>query len=204
MAYDSQVEQKIILAASDVFTVKGKGGARMQEIADRAGINKALLHYYFRSKDKLFRIVFEREFQSMLNDLFGALNMDAPFDQFLQIFIRTYIKNIAVRKNILRFILWEMQSNTQNIAEHFLDAFQSKGFTSNPIILRIDQAVTNDEIKPVDPKQFVLSLIGMCIFPFVAAPIVEKIIPGLNTGDKQFIKDREKEIFNLIWNGIKK
>ena len=56
---DKQTEEKIFDAATDVFVEKGMDGARMQDIANHAGINKALLHYYFRTKDQLFNAVFE-------------------------------------------------------------------------------------------------------------------------------------------------
>ena len=67
MKLTSDTEQKILQAATEIFLEKGHDGARMQVIADKAGINKALLHYYFRSKDKLFRTVFKKELQSMKN-----------------------------------------------------------------------------------------------------------------------------------------
>ena len=65
MEIPTQTEKKIIEAATTVFSEKGKDGARMQEIADTAGINKALLHYYFRSKNKLFKIVFLYQFKKL-------------------------------------------------------------------------------------------------------------------------------------------
>ena len=72
MEFNSETEKKILTAAGEIFLEKGHAGARMQEIADRAGINKALLHYYFRSKDKLFHIVFRREMQIMLDNVFSS------------------------------------------------------------------------------------------------------------------------------------
>ncbi|HNA17232.1 MAG TPA: helix-turn-helix domain-containing protein, partial [Ferruginibacter sp.] len=59
--HNKDTEQKILESARNVFIQKGLAGARMQDIADHAGVNKALLHYYFTSKDKLFNIVFEQE-----------------------------------------------------------------------------------------------------------------------------------------------
>ncbi|MCB0293033.1 MAG: helix-turn-helix transcriptional regulator, partial [Calditrichaeota bacterium] len=69
MKYSSETERKIVEAASTVFLEKGKTGARMQAIADRAGINKALLHYYFRSKDRLYQEVFERQVETFVGEM---------------------------------------------------------------------------------------------------------------------------------------
>jgi TetR/AcrR family transcriptional regulator len=65
----SETERKILQAAREVFQRKGLYGARMQEIADAAGINKALLHYYFRNKDKLFDAIFSDVFQNFIPGL---------------------------------------------------------------------------------------------------------------------------------------
>ena len=58
---DHNAEERILAAAKKVFTTKGMAGARMQDIADEAVINKALVHYYFRDKDKMFEVVFRAE-----------------------------------------------------------------------------------------------------------------------------------------------
>jgi AcrR family transcriptional regulator len=71
-------EQKILEAARQVFLKKGWNGARMQEIADEAGINKALLHYYYRSKDKLFEAVFNEIFTQFITKVSLVLLSDAP------------------------------------------------------------------------------------------------------------------------------
>ena len=65
------------------------------------------------------------------------------------------------------------------------------------------QAIETGQIKPVDPSNFAMSLIGMCIFPIIAGPIAEKMFPGTKVNEKKYIENRKKEIFNLIWNGIK-
>ena len=66
MQRDVSTEQKIREAARKVFQAKGMHGARMQDIADTAGINKALLHYYFRSKDQLFEAIFKEALQQLI------------------------------------------------------------------------------------------------------------------------------------------
>ena len=96
MKYNSETEQKILLAASEVFLKKGRDGARMQEIADAAGINKALLHYYFRSKERLFRLVFRQELIDMLTNIFGIISTTDSFEVFLKKFISEYLVNVLL------------------------------------------------------------------------------------------------------------
>ena len=86
---DLNTEQKIHEAAKTVFIRKGLEGARMQEIADEAGINKALLHYYFRTKDKLFEAVFADAFYKMVPNIIGSLKSDIP------LFVTTFSLAVA-------------------------------------------------------------------------------------------------------------
>jgi TetR/AcrR family transcriptional regulator len=204
MDISSDTENKIIHAASEIFLEKGKDGARMQEIADKAGINKALLHYYFRSKEKLFRTVFKRELKGMLDNIFGSLSPTDSFREFLQTFIRKYFQNINKRKNISRFIIWELENSADEIVECFLEVFNERGISGNPLILRVQQAIEDKEIRLVDPENFVISLIGMCIFPFIAAPLLEHILPGFDLNNPEFLTNREKAILDILWDGIKK
>ena len=203
MEFNSETEQKIIQAASEVFLQKGLDGARMQEIANRAGINKALLHYYFRSKEKLFKTIFKIELVSMLDNIFGSINPADDFKQFLHQFIHEYMANVSTRKNVMRFILWELDKSADTLAEWFIEAFQNQGYKKNPILLRVEKAVANKEIKSIDTINFTLSLLGMCVFPFVAAPLLQQILPGFNLKNETYISRREKAIFELIWEGIK-
>jgi AcrR family transcriptional regulator len=203
MNKSSVTEEKIIKAAAEVFMEKGRDGARMQEIADLARINKALLHYYFRSKEKLFSKVFHLEIPKIISNVFKVYDDSEDFKVFLESFIDKYIDNIYPRKNLLRFLLWVNDKTKQEIAKIFVESFRKRGFKENPLVSKIERSIKEGQIRPVDPSNFAMSLIGMCIFPIVGGPIVEKIFPGTKVNDKKYIENRKKEIFNLIWNGIK-
>lgn len=203
MKLSSDTEQKILQAATEIFLEKGHDGARMQVIADKAGINKALLHYYFRSKDKLFRTVFKKELQSMLASIFNLISPEDNFEEFLNKFIYGYLENISSRKHIMSFILWELDKSPAEVAQWFIELFQAKGFPGNPIILRIEKAIKDGDIRPIDPTNFVLSLLGMCVFPYVAEPMLIHLLPGFKTSSPNFLKTRTKAIFDLIDSGLR-
>ena len=199
----TDTEQKILRAASEIFLEKGHDGARMQEIADKAGINKALLHYYFRSKQKLFRTIFRKELQTMLVSIFSLISPSDNFKEFLNKFIPGYLENVSSRKNIMRFILWELDKSPKEVAEWFLEVFQDRGFPGNPILLRVEKAIKDGEIRPVDPTNFLLSLLGMCVFPFVAEPMLKHLLPGFSTDDPNFLKKRTEAIIDLIYTNLR-
>ena len=200
---NTETETKIIDAATEIFLQKGKDGARMQEIADKAGINKALLHYYFRSKDKLFEKVFYKEVRTMLNTTLDSFIETDNFKKFLQIFISNYIDNVARRRKLYRFVLWESENFIENVTDQFSQIFTSRGFKQNPIILKVKKAIAEGQIRKLDANNFALNLISMCLFPIVAAPVLGRIVTELDVDNPRFWKKRKREIFNMIWNGIK-
>ena len=204
MNKSTATEEKIIKAAAQVFMEKGRDGARMQEIADIAGINKALLHYYFRSKEKLFSKVISLEIPKIIESIFVAYEFTDNFKEFLESFISKYIDNIYPRKNLMQFILWVDDETKKEIADIFVETFRKRGFKRNPLVAKIESAIESGEIRQVEPSNFAMSVIGMCIFPIIGGPIVEKIFPATKVNDKKYIDNRKKEIFNLAWNGIKK
>jgi len=204
LEFSGETEKRILEAAREVFLKKGRDGARMQEIADLAGINKALLHYYFRSKDKLFRMIFRQEIFLMLDNIFSSISDSDTCYEFIEKFVHEYLKNISSRRNVMRFILWELENSADELAEWFIEAFKKRGFTSNPVVLRVEKAIAEGEIRPVDPVNFVLSLLGMCVFPFVAAPLLNRILPGFSLNKTTYLQEREKSITDLIWQGSKR
>ena len=95
MELGTETEAKIIQAATEVFLEKGKDGARMQEIAQKANINKALLHYYFRSKDKLYETVFRERVFRFLDELFSSVPQTDDIKTVLKEFTVNYIDLIS-------------------------------------------------------------------------------------------------------------
>jgi hypothetical protein len=103
----------------------------------------------------------------------------------------------------MRFILWEMENSADQLAEWFMEAFQQRGFEKNPIVMRIEKAITDGEIRPIDPLHLTLNLLGMCVFPFIASPVLKHILPGFNEKQENFIELRTESIYKLIWESVK-
>lgn len=202
MEISTETEQKILQAAREIFLEKGKDGARMQEIADRAGINKALLHYYFRSKERLFSQAFLLEVKSMFSTLFESISTETDFYKFLDQFIKSYLSHISPRRNLLRFILWESEKTKIEFAKYIMEESKKHGFKENPLIDLTRTAISHNQIKEIDEVNFILSLLGMCVFPIIAAPVIEKMFGNLKINTPAFLNNRSAEILNLVWYGI--
>lgn len=192
-------EEKIITAARRVFIVKGLDGARMQEIADEAGINKALLHYYFRSKGKLFDRVFSETFGDLLQVIEGVFGEAHDFDTFVRLFVSKYIGLIRQKPFIANFVLHELNRNPQLI----LDQISSSAMDKTKLVQLIQQEIGTRQGPTIHPIHFIVDILSLCIFPFVARPIIQEV---LFEGDQQqydaFINERAEHIISIIKKAV--
>jgi len=193
-----KTKDKIIVAAKAEFQQKGLAGARMQEIADRCGINKALLHYHFNSKDELFRAVLIAGIADVFPVLMGTLNATMPLREKLQSVIRLYIDQLSQNPELPRFVLNELAQNPNFIATHF------QGLQARPTVFvaQIEAAVQAGEIRSTEPFQLIASLVGLCVFPFMGKPMIQ-FMSGKNEKEfKQFIEDRKAHVEMLLLDGL--
>ncbi|MBN1340301.1 MAG: TetR/AcrR family transcriptional regulator [Bacteroidales bacterium] len=198
---DKGTEARILEAAKKVFVLKGMDGARMQEIADEAGINKALLHYYFRSKDKLFEAVFRDSMAGFFPNLLGLMMQKTPIREKIRIFTSEYIQMIQQNPHIPMFVLHELSLNPRRIAE----MIKETGINPDFFIQQIMQEKKEGTLNDTDPRHLIVNMIGLCIFPFVARPILESIVFG---GDTQafdrFIEERKFTVPDFINKALEK
>jgi len=202
---EKSTEEVIFDAAQKVFIEKGFNGARMEEIAKEASINKALLHYYYRTKEKLFKAIFERVFRSFIPQITVFLESDLPLFSKIEMFVNKYIDFIMKNPFIPNFIIGEINRNPDNIAEMLSNA---TGIIRNDVFgkfsLLIKKEIEKGTIRPIEPEQLIVNMLGLCIFPFVARPIIQGIV---FKGDKKtyqlFLESRKKEVANFVINSIK-
>lgn len=197
-----KTEEKILDAAKTVFVRKGKSGARMQEIADKAGINKSLLHYYYRSKDKLFGAVFQFAFSKFAPNLLEILNEDNDIFEVIETFISKYLDVINKNPFIPMFILNEVNKKDTGFIVRVL---KNSGINVKIFEKLIQKEIKNGKIKNVDAKQLLVNILALCVFPYLGRPLLEVIIYNDNKNDyDNFLENRKKEVTELIINSIKK
>ncbi len=184
-------EQLILDAARKVFIRKGLDGARMQEIADEAGINKALLHYYFRSKEKLFNHIFE----NALADIFEIINQSIHEEGDVYVFIETFVDHYLtiLKKNpfIPNFIFNEINSHPERIG-----LFSRKIKLNIPGFIRMtEQNIAQKKMISMPPEHLIIDLLGMCVFPYVARPLLEDVFfRDHPAGADNFLYERKQHI----------
>jgi AcrR family transcriptional regulator len=198
-AKHTETESLILDAARKVFLENGFDGTTMQKISDEAGINKALLHYYFRSKDRLFEAVFIEAFSRMIPNLMKIFASEAEFTDKIRGFIDTYITALQQYPQIPLFILHELHRNPDRIIE----LIHSTGMNPDFVINIIRQEIKNGKISAIDPYQLMVNMLALCIFPFAARPMVQGfILKNDAKAFEQFIVKRKTEVADFIIKAI--
>jgi AcrR family transcriptional regulator len=201
MAQERNTEELIIDAARRIFIKRGLAGARMQDIADEAGINKAMLHYYYRSKEKLFEIVFNEAFSKVVGRLGATLNKPMPIEEKIRTLIDHYITSIAETPYVPIFVLNEINQQPEMMV---------KRISSQPafpdimaFMKEIVEAGKKGIIKEISPLQLFMNIISMCIFPFVARPLIQGIFQQDNVQFDLLIEERKKLVGDVIISWLK-
>ncbi|WP_310993072.1 TetR/AcrR family transcriptional regulator [Aequorivita marina] len=194
-------EGQILLAAKNIFQKKGMDGARMQQIADEAGINKAMLHYYYRSKQLLFEAVFSNAFSLLAPQLNSVLNDDSSIEEKVKNFTSNYISFISKHPYLPNFIIHEMNRNPKffkKIQESA--AFPSLDKFNNQVAAEVKKGI----LKPIDGEQLFINLISLNIFPFIAKPLIKGFFEIEDKAFNQLMEERKVAVSDFIINSIKK
>lgn len=197
---NSKTEQSILNAAISIFQKKGMAGARMQEIADEANINKAMLHYYFRNKQQLFEAVFMSAFQKFAPQMNGIFNSEASVFEKINDFTARYISFVIENPYLPTFLIQEI-----NINPEFTESFFKAHNVPNPGLFenQIAEEVEKGILKPIDPKQLLLNLFSLCAFPFVGSGLVKGVLKLDQESFLSLMEERKTLIAELIINSIK-
>ncbi|NRB52799.1 MAG: TetR/AcrR family transcriptional regulator [Saprospiraceae bacterium] len=167
---EKDTEQKIKDAARTIFQEKGFAGARTRDIAEKAGINLALLNYYFRSKQKLYDIIMTETMQTFFGGVIKILNDEqTSIEEKIEAFVTHYIDLLSGNANIPHFIL----SNVREDPEGYLEKIGALQKAKHSFFFQqFIQASMEGKIPPINPIHFILNLIGLVVFPFLAKPMI--------------------------------
>ena len=194
-------EEKIFNAAKIIFQKKGYAGARMQEIADEAGINKAMLHYCFKSKEILFKAVFMKAFGQLAPQINQIFLSEASLFDKIKDFTNNYITFVIENPYLPAFIIQEMNNNPE-----FVISFLKDENKPNPTILiaQIEKEIEAGIIKSIKPKQLLLNIFSLTVFPFAAQVLVKGLLHLSDEEFNQMMEERKTAIAQQIINSIKK
>ena len=192
-------EQRILDAAHAVFIRNGTAGARTLEIAKEAGVNSALLHYYFRSKERLAEAVFTRAAGQLFPAVIRILGSDAELEDKVGQVVEVELQHLSKTPYLPGYILSELAHHPER-APQLIAAITGEvpvevGARVRGVLLKqIEARVRAGKMHPISPDQFVVNLLALCVFPFAARPLLMALFGFDQSGFDQFIQRRRKEL----------
>ena len=196
---DADTEQKILDAAHEVFLRRGTAGARMQDIAREAGVNQALLHYYFRSKDRLAEAVFRRAALRLLPPVIQVLGSELPLEEKVSRIVAHELEQLSRAPYLPGYVLSEL-THYPDRADQLLAAMAGMRADGIAPAVRevlgrqIDERVRAGTMRPIAPADFVINLVSLCIFPFAARGMITTIFQWDAAEWARFIDRRKTEL----------
>jgi TetR/AcrR family transcriptional regulator len=205
---DADTEQRILDAAHRVFIKHGTAGARMQEIADEAGVNKALLQYYFRSKSRLSDAVFQRVARGIFARLSEAAGSEMELEDKVRLIVGIYLEQLSKTPYVPGYIISELNQHPER-ARQFFDAVRPAGDpnTVPPFLTKvasqIQTRVRAGTMRRIAPQQFIANLVSLCVFPFAARPMLVAILGLDDRAFKEFIAERKATLADFFLSGLR-
>ncbi len=196
-------KEKILQAALEIFVKKGKEGARMQEIADCAGVNKAMLFYYYTSKDLLYAEVFRSNIIEIITNVKSIFISESNPERKLEQIVDAYIHFFNEHPNLPKLIMREI-ANDGEVIRNMIRGLKQNVAADIPdkFIALIQDSISDSHFHKVDPKQTIISIFGMCIIYFVGKPLIETLLELEDVDNAKFIEQRKQNILFILKNGL--
>lgn len=197
-----QSREAILRAALREFAEEGVAGARTDEIARSAGVNKALLYYYFKDKEALYGEVLDFTFTGLRERVFPILDSDLPPGDKIVRYVAAYFDYLAQSPLLPRMVQLEMMRSGRNpsphlkrlVTRHFQPLFQR-------VVHTFQQGIDSGEFRAVDPVQFMPSIVGMCVHYFVSAPVV-RIFLDADPLAPEYIAARRAAVLDVVASAL--
>jgi AcrR family transcriptional regulator len=194
---DKNTEERILDAAIKIFCRDGIQGARMQDIADLANINRAMLHYYFRDRESLSEEAVAKTTIRFHRDIRNQIDSDLPFDEKLDGYIKTQIKIYSEDTDMVIFSLHESLKDSDFLGKIYKNSVDDLGF-----LKEVKNEIKKGRIRPFKEREFLIFTTSLCAFPFVAATIYKMIFGWTDEQWKPFLEQYKKQLPDLIKQAV--
>lgn len=198
---DRQTEERIFEAATEVFVARGMDGARMQDIANHAGINKALLHYYYRSKDRLFNAVFEKIAGKLFMKFAPVFDQNLSLEDKIRFFFKEHISFLQENPGLPAFILNEINRNPARMRKLLSNIDLNRFWQTLEDQHKDDFGKYN--ITKESIPQIMTTIASISVFPFAARGILEVIFEKLDVDFDEYLEKRKKFAAEFVIKALK-
>ncbi len=199
----NETESRILEAAQTVFVREGTREAKLKEIAEEADVNQALLHYYYRDKKTLADTVFEKVASEFFPQLEAILNADQTVEEKVRTFVPKYIDLVQGNPYLPSYIVGELNRNPAELKTRIqsldLAPFEKLG----PLDRQLKRRAEEGTLRPISAEQFVVNLVSLCVFPFIARSLLEAAM-GMEREDfDHLLEERKEAVPQFFLNAIR-
>jgi AcrR family transcriptional regulator len=208
MTTDRETEERILDAAHRIFVRSGTRGARMQEIADEAGVNKALLHYYFRSKERLAEAVFRRAAAGLMPRVLEVIASGASLEEKVTRVVELELEYLSANPYLPAYIVGEINQQPERAEQLVslmirLPAAEVRDRVLGVLRRQLEEGARAGELRPVAAEEFMINLVSLCVFPFLARPIMGLLLDVDGAGFAGFIEARKRSLPGFFLRGLR-
>ncbi|MCI7728584.1 MAG: TetR/AcrR family transcriptional regulator [Bacteroidales bacterium] len=204
---EQNLEQKILKVAEQLFMDKGFDATSTTDIAKEVGCNQALIHYYFRTKEKLFQQIFYKKFEDVLITLSNPLFENITLNEKITLGVTTYFDTLKENPKLPYLIINELLTKPERrdfIHDSLVNNPKRLSFYRNFCNL-INSEIEKGNIRKINPIDLIINIISLTAFTFITLPIIDQflLIDNDSASQNNYIEHRKEEIISLIINGIK-
>jgi TetR/AcrR family transcriptional regulator len=196
-AEEAQTEKLIKEKAKNLFFQKGFLNATTQEIADEAGVNRALIHYYFRSREQMLEILLDETLSEKKDRVRTILSSDLPFKEKIAKYIDVVVDHGLKYPYLDNFIVSEMARHPEKIKIFCAkDPFRSSDFIRS----QLEREVKNGTLATISAEHFMVNLISLCNYPLLAKSVIQTVHGMSDTAYRKFLMERKRIIYHTIFD----
>jgi AcrR family transcriptional regulator len=195
---DNDTRQRIVEAARELFVKHGHDGVNMRELAEKADVNKGLLHYYFKTKESIFAEVFQHQAGRLYTEVLDIVEGDSPFGRKAEAMIERYFTVLAETPSLPAFVMFEVQRDPGMVAKApFRDTILRIAALIEPELRRL-------KLPPVRASgvQFLIDMLSLCAFTFAMLPGIAKVLKFTKAQRAAFLEARKAHIIAIIQQSL--
>lgn len=195
----TETEILIKETAKLIFFTKGHISASTKEIAKEAGVNRALIHYYFRSRDFLFNMVLEEAMRGLTGKIAEILGSELDLRTKIKTFLDAFIDHTLQYPYLETFLVTEMAKNPEKMKElHPKNTDEIKALIGK----QLEQEIAQKKLLPISVNHFMANLMSMCNYPLIGKPILQTVFGFEDEQYKAFLVERKKVVYQTIFNEV--
>lgn len=199
---NTNTESTILRCAEEVFLERGFAGAKTTEIAKRAGVNHAMLHYYFRTKKNLFNVVFQDKLALLATSFSDSFSQKIPFFDKIRNAVETHFDFVQANPRLLIFLYTEVVNDTDRKEIFVKNILPSAQVLLDELEKDIEEELSKGTIRDVKPVELLLNIVALNITTFLVTPFIEVVV-GKEEDMKKLMQERRESNVEFILNGLR-